>query len=451
MVGANDQLSENAGDLLASQWTEAYQAGVVIGMENGSQMPPPHITVNNSNAIVGLHMSTSNVLALTQTNSNAINYLNARINSGYLGPTRYIEPSNPLVATSNMVYNASNNIVQFSSGSNLIEVSPGQTLTMQNVILNDFTPDSFMQSPDQGNLIFGDKTVLNLGINFSGGSSDILTLNYTWTLTGRATIEGKNRTLVMGPLGNIVTMPGSQLSINNLLIRNVQGNNIRCLTDNASIYLSAVQLMMSDSFSFTTGSLIFCSESALTGQATFAYQSVMPSTILPYSSLMISSRTTFSYDPIDGNQTGLTFGDQTAVLFLNGATVHVTKGGMQLKNGTVSINDTSSFYVEGGIDESGGWNEKGLIFGNNNSPDDCIIDFDRDALLNIYGGALLYRNMFLGSWQMNGYASMLRIQPGAMLMLDQSLNVGEGRVMLSNSANFQLAPGAQLIGSLGYF
>jgi hypothetical protein len=442
----------NGGDLQAPQWTEQYQSGDIISEDPGFVMPSPHITTNNSNAIVALKTTVSNAIALIRFNSNAIHYLNARINSGFLGPTRYIAPGNPLTATSNMVYNASNNVIQFSSGNNLVVVAPNQTLVMQNVVLNDFAPNSFLQTASQGNLIFGDQTVVNLGVNLEGGSSDLLTLNYTWTFTGRSTLDGGNRTLTMGPLGNIVALKGAQVSINNLLIRNVNGNNIRCTDDSATFYFSGVQLQLNAAFSFTTGSLVMASDFELSGQVTFAYQSSMPLTILPNSSLIVDTGITFSWDPWDGNQLGLVFTDQTSVLYLDASTLHVTKGGLQLQGGSVGVEDQASFYVEGGIDPlTGSVTPNGLILGGDYGVDDCVVAYENDAAVNVYGGALIYRNMFPDSWQMSGYASLLRIQPGAMLMLDESMTLGVGSLMLSRQAKFQVAPGAQLIGSQGTF
>jgi hypothetical protein len=83
--------------------------------------------------------------------------------------------------------------------------------------------------------------------------------------------------------------------------------------------------------------------------------------------------------------------------------------------------------------------------------DDCSVVYENNAAINVYGGALIYRNVFPDSWHMSGYASLLRIQPGAMLMLDESMTLGPGTLMLSRQAKFQVAPGAQLIGSIGNF
>jgi len=202
-------------------------------------------------------------------------------------------------------------------------------------------------------------------------------------------------------------------------------------------------------FTFSQGALQIDRLFDLDGGCKFIYQSPQTSIITKNSTFILENNVTFSYDPIfANNQKLISFHDQSSVIYLNGGTLHTTVTGLHLLKGTMLVEKFSTISAEFLINEetfetiSGG-----IIFGDNNADDDFSCKIINGAILNLAEGDLIYRNVLPTSWNMTNVGSILRMQPFTRLILEQTINTGEGRVQLATSSVVQRNNNHRLIGS----
>ena len=212
-------------------------------------------------------------------------------------------------------------------------------------------------------------------------------LKFTTTtiFQGNCTINGKNHKLDLNDDGTIEIASGGNLIIQNTEIIGLQNKNLKCLTNDASLTLQDCKLTLSQDFEFDTGSILFKMDVTISGTNKFIYSSSEITTIDSNSTLIIKPGTTFKYAPQTNNRNLLYMTDQTSNLFLNGCTLHSTKTGLQLTNGTLTIDNKVTFSGEGTSQS------EAICFGNNIAQNDLNIEIYADAEINIYG-RLEYEN-----------------------------------------------------------
>ena len=191
----------------------------------------------------------------------------------------------------------------------------------------------------------------------------------------------------------------------------------------------------------------------------------MTSTIKQNAAVHLSSGFTFSYDPIVDRKDLLEFIDETSVLYLDGASFFANYRGLNLKKGGLIVDKnsilisetrdwvhasiTDTYEIEGitytSYDYTYG-TSGGIIFGNNFLIDDFTCEILNGSELKLDSGILIYRNVSSNSFNAINNSSGLNVGSGAKLQLDQTLDLGRGKVCLSKNSRLQKASGKYLLG-----
>ncbi len=281
--------------------------------------------------------------------------------------------------------------------------------------------------------------------------SDV-TLDVNWTFSQDCVLDGNGNELTLGSSGNILVEAGSKLRLKNIRIKNITGNNIRCLDDAGNLILDNVRWLQSGDFTYDSGILEYYNRVDMLGTiaTTFAYQSMHTSTIYSQSRLKLDSNFTFSYDPIFvASKDLLEFEDDTAVLALRSATLHTTVTGMNLKKGTLQVRGDCHIVAETEEVDIFTMIDEGITFGDRTLASDVIVEVDASSSLHISQGSLIYKNVSSSSLLMLNELSTLHISNGATLRLFEDLPLGLGRLELQVGSQVRHSiSGKEVIGSI---
>ncbi len=276
------------------------------------------------------------------------------------------------------VINGAGFSIQFARlpGEPILLSAPNVSTTFQNVALKDFpitTTDARLR--EGSTLTLGHLTTVELG--------DSGTLTSTWYLSGSTVINGKGNILTLGTGGNIVLRPGASVLFDNIILDNIQGYNIRCMDDTATVSFGRVYLQQDADYTFSRGRMCICDELDLIGTATFRYASGQVSTIRANATLHVNTGTTFLYAPAVADKTLLQFEDSSAILDLHGGTLATTTTGMQLTKGTLHMSTGGVLKNFGALSSS-----EAIVIGDSNPAHDLTLSFDPGVILNLQSGML---------------------------------------------------------------
>jgi hypothetical protein len=261
----------------------------------------------------------------------------------------------------------------------MIVVGPDVIVVIGQVVLKDFDPNYLefqtQSGSAKGTLAYGDQTVIELA-----AACDLVT---TLTFKGTCALDGKGHIMNLSTDGNIVVSPDSVLTLRNITLKGITGTNLRCMSNTTTIFFENVTLQHDANFTFTKGSFEVNHKLVLAGAYAFAYTSTIPSIILNNSMLMLDRGMTFSYLPGSANRNLLTFEDDTAVLYCNGATLAATTTGMRLTQGTLRFND-DNLIVSTAVN-----NAQAIKFGTGLSDaNDVIVEILPGASIEVVSGYL---------------------------------------------------------------
>ncbi len=290
----------------------------------------------------------------------------------------------------------------------------------------------------------------------------------TWSFSGDSVLIGNSNIFCVSSDDGIVVRPNTNLLIRDTVLYGISGTKIRCMTDDSTITLQNVKWIQDADFTFSRGSLIFLDSVEFVGNGKkFIYQSQMTSTIKQNAVIHLSSGFTFSYDPIVDRKDLLELIDETSIIYLDGANLFVNYRELNLKKGRLIVDKnsilssetrdwvhasiTDTYEIEGitytSYDYTYG-TSGGITFGNNLLSDDFSCEILNGSELKLDSGILIYRNVNSNSFNAINNFSSLNISSGATLQLDQTLDVGRGKVCLSKNSVLQKAPGKYLIGPI---
>jgi hypothetical protein len=296
----------------------------------------------------------------------------------------------------------------------------------------------------------GTQGVINLRSNLS--------LNATWTIEGNCTIKGSNNVLQIKN-GSIVIAPESRLTFQNINLENIHGSNISCQDDTGVLILTNVnwgQRTLDDptqifDFSFSQGSLLFNGKNSIRGNGIFIYETSQTSTILTQSTLKIDTNMTFSYYPANGGFDLIHMDSDSSLFSMNSASLVISTTGLQLSQGQMNIKGDSliSADVQSFTDDSGNPTKigKGLLIGNGNSEQDCSLTLSSGARLVVKNGLITFKNQ-PSSLKMENSLSTIIFYPFTTLILDESINLGKGQLVLDKNASVQRKNGSEIVGSV---
>ncbi len=217
---------------------------------------------------------------------------------------------------------------------------------------------------------------------------------------GKSTITGNGLTIDLASTSSIMVASGSQLRIEDAIIKGVKNRAIACEDGTSTLVLSNVTLLLDGYTSFEKGAIRFENTVKFKGEHIFAYHTSQTSTILSEATVKLDQGFTFSYDVPSGNQNCFQFQDYSARLILNGATMRTTATGMQLTSGQVIIKKDSTLYAE-----------------RYNLPDD-----------DVFGGEILDNGFIVGN---DTYGQDLQVA----ILSGVNLDVKHGTLHLNNYAS----------------
>lgn len=270
--------------------------------------------------------------------------------------------------------------------------------------------------------------------------SDIV-LTSTIIFEGVCTLNTDNRAIDFTQ-GAIEIAPGSTLSIEQSILNNVHLDNIYCVDNTGVLSLRNVTMNLDDNFSFTLGALLFQDSVEITGEYTFAYQSMQTSTILSQSTLTLDIGTLFNYEPLNGLDNLFVFESNSSVLILNGATVQSTLGGLTLTKGKVRIERDSNLAAD---------NSNGITFGDNNAADDTMLDIYSGQTLYLTSGILKYKNVNQSSLRFGNLNSSIYLYSNTSFYAYQNVFLDPGFLTLADGVTIGKVPGVDIYGSFRPF
>lgn len=164
--------------------------------------------------------------------------------------------------------------------------------------------------------------------------------------SGNCKVNGRGKRIYFKNGGSFLVRPNSNLMLEDLELKGIKGSNLSNLMSNGSITLRNCIINLAGDYTFSQGAILFQEDVVITGTNKFNYTSRQTSTIAPNAQLMFDMDVTFSYAPTVPNQSLLYMPDVSATLYLYGCTLHSTRTGLSLKNGTVLVDDSVTMSSE---------------------------------------------------------------------------------------------------------
>lgn len=259
----------------------------------------------------------------------------------------------------------------------IFTVAAGKLAKFTNILMKDI-PVRNNSFGAGSQVIFGDQTTVEVG-----GSG---VLNDTWMFEGQTVLNGVGNILQLGT-GQLILRPGASVLIDNITIRGIAGNNIRCMDNNCTLSFGNVNWVQDDTFTLSNSHFEVLGAWALVGTSTFAYASGRASTITSFGSIYLDAGMTFSYEPPIANRDLIVMENSDALWTINNATLASTTTGMRLTNGTIGIEGTCWTINDNAVASS-----EGIALGNGNPLYDVMINFGSSATLNAQSGVFVYHN-----------------------------------------------------------
>ena len=321
----------------------------------------------------------------------------------YLHEDLWLSPDKRVIVTDDKVVFGRSHSIHFSRTSDtiyqapLLEVTSGKTLTLLNVVLENFHPDvvgsgvASQGLASDATISFSDKTTIELAVDCD--------LNWTWTFYGDCVLKGKGNTLKLGQAGAIVVHSSekpdgrSTLLLDDIEIEGISGNKIRCFDSVCTLSFNNVTWVQDADYTFSVGRFDVIGGLKMTGDGAFIYETNLTSTIFEDSSIILDTGFTFSYAPSVGMRKLIWMQDSTSRLYMNGAALRTTSTGMQLTNGTLIIDHKNYLYNTDADGTSRTHLDWGIAFGDGILANDLNIIMMPAANIELMVGYLDYKNV----------------------------------------------------------
>ncbi|KKQ50024.1 MAG: hypothetical protein US69_C0001G0052 [candidate division TM6 bacterium GW2011_GWF2_38_10] len=391
--------------------------------------PDPYGVINNVNKFITL--KNHGFIAHKQTN--------LRPPSNNISQNKSFDSDHPLIIDHDRTINGNGYSFRFTQDPNLIMLHNGASLTFENVQLKGLLPEHIYYD-EGGSVIFGENITIELARVGKGLEHIPLTLNRTCSFNGGgySIIDGGYRRLILDEHGGFDLLDSSTLLIKNTFIAGISGNKIKSLGRHGTVIFRNCTLELDADYSYTHGFMIFTLDNTILGRDNrFIYSSPNSCTICADSSIILDYNVTFSYDPITHDPNLLYFRNHASTLCLQGGVLHATKGGLNLVNGTLIIDKSSTFSSE--IDyvlQAETQETTGITLGNGTQEGDMTCIVYPMARLCVGSGHFTYNNVNQSLFSM-GNGSVFRVQHNACLELLQNFSVGCGRLILDNTGYIQ--------------
>lgn len=233
-------------------------------------------------------------------------------------------------------------------------------------------------------LPIGDLIFKNIAITCN---ADLVFTN-TVRFQGVCALACNDHALTLGTDGHIVVDTGSSLLLDQVGIKNLRNNKMRCLNSAGRISLRNVDLILDSDFSFACGHFYVQGDVRATGAYGFSYQSDQISTIDSHATLLFDSGITFSYEPTIASQALLSLQDSSSRLHFFETSLYVTTTGLSLTKGTVIIEGDCFISSDANVEV------EGISLGTGIAADDnCTLKILPESNIHLLSGYLLYKNV----------------------------------------------------------
>lgn len=259
----------------------------------------------------------------------------------------------------------------------IMALDPGVSVTMENLLIDGLKP-SHIQMGAGSHLSFGNGSRVRL--------FEDTDLTVTWTFAGNSSLYGPDVRLTLGSNGGLYVLNNGIVTLQGLTIAGVQNNRIACQSNYASLAFHDLSLVLSNHFTFSTGSFAVTGDSTIQGPYTFAYSTVMGSTINSNARLRVDRNVTFAYRPSAAFKNLLIMTDATSRLRLDGCTLDISSTGLQLTKGTVVVSNQN--YVQSAATHR----EEAFILGDGNGANDVDVEIEAGGDLQLLAGIMVYKN-----------------------------------------------------------
>lgn len=371
-------------------------SNVVNGLLVATSNAAAGLLVATSNAMAGLLVATSRALAgLEVANSNAlvtvapyiswidtIDHGPAHIHvtsasTTFTFPINISSDHQLQIHTSGSI-SADRNIINFAAGTGIAMVLDSNvTVSINNAIIKNFA-ESRVSFGSNSSLIFGPTCLVEV--------TEEQSLTRSWSFVGsNAELTGRDCVLNMGT-GEIVSLPGTQMRLSNLVLTGVKDTNVRCASEDARMLIANVKMILSSDFSLTAGSWHFGGDTVLSGTNTFNYTSNMGTTIGSDVYFTIDQGMKFNYAPQSNFRNLLIMSTSRSVLAFNNSTLIATTTGPQLTIGTLQVDGIMT------IQSAAASSAEAVIFGDGTPANDLLVKLLPGAGIQVTSGYLNYQN-----------------------------------------------------------
>ncbi len=282
-------------------------------------------------------------------------------------PTGRIVVTNSAAPTAKTVtIDGSNYFWQFPGGTyDVLKIAEGVTVTLQNVVLKDFSLDNveFVHATTSV-LKFGDGVVISIGRD-----NDLPIGTRGLTFSGNATILGNGRTLRLTSASNIVQSgAGKTLTIAKTNLKLENATALTCTDPAAKIKLLSSKLLINQAgWTIGTGSLdigervYFDStvSNVVNGQSLVDFTTTGTLTVGSAATLVLGRNINFQYRPNPANNANtqtpvyfarrhLVLADKSSTLLANGCTITSTATAFSLDYGNLLVDNEALLSIASG-------------------------------------------------------------------------------------------------------
>ncbi|KKQ48404.1 MAG: hypothetical protein US69_C0024G0006 [candidate division TM6 bacterium GW2011_GWF2_38_10] len=292
----------------------------------------------------------------------------------------------PIVIAESTVMDGGNNTIVFSSKTTdpVIRVLPGKTLTIKDLCLEQFAFDYIVLEGNDSRVLFENNTIISL-------ASKNYDLNTTYTFYGECIVKGNHGTLTFGPHGGFEVAPHSSLLMQNITIKNVHDEQIKCLDNTATVsYGGTVSLLLDDDYYFSQGHIEVMPAGMfeVVQSSSFVYQTSEPSIIYDGATWQMGLGSIFYYNPPVANRDLITM-TEDGMFSLYNATLVSTTTGMRFTRGTFELVSEYNFLDNPGAQSF----SEALMFGDGiDSENNVLLSFDKGTL-NLRSGLCVWANV----------------------------------------------------------
>ena len=147
----------------------------------------------------------------------------------------------------------------------------------------------------------------------------------------------------LGTTGSIKVAAGGHLTLEDVSISGLCGENFKCEDDTALITFKNCRLYINRAYRFSSGSFTVDDKLSIGGKGIFSYESKVISEILDNSILEIEENGSLRFSAKYSKSINFIKLNKTSVLSLNGACLYVDAQEAKVENGTISVEKICSF------------------------------------------------------------------------------------------------------------